>query len=77
MRLYNVRRNTRIYSTASRRPVLSASYFQPQVLEIKGFWDKSTRKLADKIFKDISGKSILDIGCNLGFFLFEAIRRGA
>ena len=33
---------------------------------------------ADLVFPaDLTGKSVLDVGCNYGFFLQEAIRRGA
>lgn len=34
--------------------------------------------VADLIYPaDLTGKSVLDVGCNYGFFLHEAIRRGA
>lgn len=36
------------------------------------------RATADIIFpEDLSGKSVVDLGCNHGFFCFEALRRGA
>ena len=36
------------------------------------------RPLADKIFpKNFAGKTYLDVGCYYGYFLHEAIRRGA
>jgi tRNA (mo5U34)-methyltransferase len=34
-------------------------------------------RFADAIPKDLSGKSVLDIGCNAGFYSFEMKRRGA
>jgi 2-polyprenyl-3-methyl-5-hydroxy-6-metoxy-1,4-benzoquinol methylase len=34
--------------------------------------------VADRIFRDsLAGKSVLDVGCYYGYFLHEAIRRGA
>ena len=36
------------------------------------------RATADRIFPaDMTGKSVLDLGCNSGYFCFEALRRGA
>ncbi|MFZ2868658.1 class I SAM-dependent methyltransferase [Zavarzinia sp.] len=36
------------------------------------------RVTADRIFPaDMTGKSVLDLGCNSGYFCFEALRRGA
>jgi tRNA (mo5U34)-methyltransferase len=35
------------------------------------------RKFADAIPADLSGKSVLDIGCNAGFYSIEMKRRGA
>lgn len=36
------------------------------------------RATADLIFPaDMTGKSVLDLGCNSGYFCFEALRRGA
>lgn len=36
------------------------------------------RLTADRIFPaDMTGKSVLDLGCNSGYFCFEALRRGA
>ena len=35
------------------------------------------RKFADAIPADLSGKSVLDIGCNAGFYAIEMKRRGA
>jgi tRNA (mo5U34)-methyltransferase len=35
------------------------------------------RKFADAIPADLSGKSVLDIGCNAGFYSMEMKRRGA
>ncbi len=51
--------------------------FEPGVLEIRGSWDKATKSLAQKILCDVKNKSILDVGCNTGFFLQEAFHRGA
>jgi tRNA (mo5U34)-methyltransferase len=35
------------------------------------------RRFADKLPADLSGKSVLDIGCNAGFYSIEMKRRGA
>lgn len=35
------------------------------------------RRFASSIPEDLSGKSVLDIGCNAGFYSFEMKRRGA
>lgn len=35
------------------------------------------RRFADAIPQDLSGKSVLDIGCNAGFYAMEMKRRGA
>lgn len=36
------------------------------------------RLTADRIFPaDMTGKTVLDLGCNSGYFCFEALRRGA
>jgi len=35
------------------------------------------RRFADAIPHDLSGKTVLDIGCNAGFYSFEMKRRGA
>lgn len=51
--------------------------FDPGILEIKGKWHTSTLDLSKQILDDIQGKTLLDVGCNIGFFLFEALRRGA
>ena len=51
--------------------------FKPGVLEIRGKWHGATKELADIILDDIKDKSLLDVGCNVGFFLHEAIKRGA
>src|SRR3954452_2310831 len=37
----------------------------------------SDAKLTAIRLPDLSGKSVLDIGCNEGFFCFEAVARGA
>jgi SAM-dependent methyltransferase len=51
--------------------------FVPGSIEIEGKWHNGTKLLADKILNDCSNYSILDLGCMNGFFLFEAIKRGA
>jgi 2-polyprenyl-3-methyl-5-hydroxy-6-metoxy-1,4-benzoquinol methylase len=51
--------------------------FEPGVIEVRGKWHDATKELSGIIFKNISGKSILDVGCNCGFFLCEAFRSGA
>src|SRR3954466_1690078 len=35
------------------------------------------RELAPHLPEDLSGKRVLDIGCNAGFYSFELARRGA
>jgi tRNA (mo5U34)-methyltransferase len=35
------------------------------------------RRFADEISPDLSGRSVLDIGCNAGFYSIEMKRRGA
>src|SRR5712692_11853622 len=36
------------------------------------------RKTSEKIFgEDFSGKTVLDVGCSLGYFCLEALARGA
>src|SRR3954464_9646849 len=35
------------------------------------------RTFADRLPRDLSGKSVLDIGCNAGFYSIEMKRRGA
>lgn len=35
------------------------------------------KKFADAVPEDLTGKSVLDIGCNAGFYSFEMKRRGA
>lgn len=58
------------------------SFYQPVVLvpgviEIHGDFHEATKKLAHLIFSDIKGKTVLDLGCNTGFFVHESLRRGA
>jgi 2-polyprenyl-3-methyl-5-hydroxy-6-metoxy-1,4-benzoquinol methylase len=39
---------------------------------------RDRKPTADVVFRDgVQGKSVLDIGCNYGYFLHEAVRRGA
>ncbi len=51
--------------------------FLPGIIEIEGRWHEATKNLADTLFKNIKGKTVLDLGCNTGFFVHEAIRNGA
>jgi len=51
--------------------------FMPGVLEVQGKWHDATLKMADLILFDCEGKSVFDVGCNIGFFLREADKRGA
>ncbi len=58
------------------------SFYQPvvfiqNIMEIRGKWHEATKELAVMLFHDIVGKSVLDLGCNCGFFLHEARRQGA
>jgi 2-polyprenyl-3-methyl-5-hydroxy-6-metoxy-1,4-benzoquinol methylase len=48
----------------------------PYGLSTSGRHDRSST--ARRIFPDdLSGKSVLDVGCRLGYFCFEALKRGA
>ena len=40
--------------------------FEPDVTEIRGLWDGATKQLADILLADVAGKSVLDVGCNMG-----------
>lgn len=51
--------------------------FVPEIIEMKGKWNEATKQLANMILPDCSGKSVLDLGCMHGFFLYEALKRGA
>ncbi len=51
--------------------------FVPDIIEIQGKWNTATKDLADLILSNCSGKSVLDLGCMHGYFLHEAIKRGA
>jgi len=51
--------------------------FVPGVIEIKGKWNDATKELADIVLDGCSGKSVLDLGCMHGFFLYEALKKGA
>jgi len=51
--------------------------FIPGVLGIRGKWNEATIALADRILSKCKGQTILDIGCNIGFFLRKAIDFGA
>ncbi len=51
--------------------------FVPGIIEMRGKWHDATKLLAEEILADVKGKTILDIGCLHGFFLHEALRRGA
>lgn len=51
--------------------------FVPGIIEIQGKWDKATKQFAEDILSGCSGKSILSLGCMYGYFLHEAMRRGA
>lgn len=51
--------------------------FSPDRLEIVGKWHQATKDLANIIFSNVVGKKVLDLGCNIGFFVHEALHRGA
>jgi len=51
--------------------------FIPNVLEYRGKWHEETKQLASQILQDVEGMTLLDLGCNIGFFVREAHRRGA
>ena len=62
--------------------MLEADDFSYQKIELphgfstNGRHDRSST--AQRIFPDdLSGKSVLDVGCRLGYFCFEALKRGA
>ncbi len=51
--------------------------FVPGIIEIDGKWNKETKQLSKMCFENISKKSVLDLGCNIGFFVREALDAGA
>ena len=51
--------------------------FESGIMEINGKWNESTKNLSKQLLYDVAGKSVLDVGCNVGFFLHEAHRQGA
>lgn len=60
----------------------SHQFYQPIILEPgsiekRGLWDDATKKLSNHLLSNIEGKAILDVGCNVGFFLHDAWRKGA
>ena len=66
-----------IYENRTRRWYQPVILHPPDIIEIRGLWHEATKSLAEKLFKNIDGKTVLDVGCNTGFFLQEAYRRGA
>jgi predicted rRNA methylase YqxC with S4 and FtsJ domains len=46
-------------------------------LNIKGRFDMEAQFKAIGLPEDLKGQSVLDIGCNTGAFLIEALKRGA
>lgn len=51
--------------------------FIPGIIEIQGKWNEATKDLVSMVLPDCSGKTVLDLGCMHGFFLYEALKRGA
>lgn len=51
--------------------------FVPGIIEVEGKWNDATKELARICLAGIKGKSILDLGCNIGFFVREALNLGA
>lgn len=45
-------------------------------LVLKGHWDMDKHLHYFDLPKDLTGKTVIDIGCNTGFFSFECERRG-
>lgn len=50
---------------------------KPGILEFRGSWNESTIELAENILATVQNKTILDVGCNVGFFLQESLKKGA
>jgi len=48
--------------------------FEPGLIEIRGKWNKATKELASMLSSEVREKSVLDLGCNIGFFLHEFAR---
>ena len=48
--------------------------FKAGVLEIRGKWHNATIEFAKQLFQSNNIRSLLDVGCNVGFFLHEARR---
>jgi 2-polyprenyl-3-methyl-5-hydroxy-6-metoxy-1,4-benzoquinol methylase len=46
-------------------------------LVLKGHWDMGKHLRYFDLPQDLTGKTVLDIGCNTGFFSFECEKRGA
>jgi len=70
------------WSRAEVAAMLAADDFSYQKIELPHGFSTSGRhdrsSTARRIFPDdLSGKSVLDVGCRLGYFCFEALKRGA
>jgi len=61
----------------SKKDFYQPVIFDPGIIEIRGKWHEETLQLADIVLADCCQKSVLDLGCMNGFFLYESIRKGA
>lgn len=80
----NNKRNPGAIEYFHRRIYDFDSIYEPDQGGVWGFLNRTLRAsvrrrfdLAFELLGDLSGKSVLDIGCGSGRYMFEAVRRGA
>jgi len=51
--------------------------FVPGIIEVAGKWNNETKELSRLCLEKAEDKIVLDLGCNIGFFVREALKLGS